>query len=527
MDMTESIKNGPTRDMNPVTQGSVARTKQLFETEHLKADLKGRSVRGGIATMLGQAATFVVQTASTVVLARLLTPEDYGMIAMITAVTGFVTLFKDLGLSMATVQKAEITHEQVTMLFWINVALSAVVMLIVMALAPVIAWFYGEPKLLPLTLVMAIGFVFGGLCVQHSALLRRQMQFGTLALIDVLRQVVSVLAGIIAALAGAGVWSLVYMPLAASVFNVVAVWIASPWRPGLPARHADVRGMLGFGANLTGFSVLNYFTRNADNVIVGYALGSGALGIYSKAYGLLEMPMKQINAPLNSVMLPALSRLQTDPDRYRRYYLQALAAIAMVTMPIVTLLFVIADDVVLILLGSQWTAVVTPFRWLAPAAFFGSINFAPGWLCVSLGRTNIQLRWAMLSAPAVVAAFLIGVNWGINAVAAAFSVTWCALFVLFLVWACHRSPVRFQDILGSLAIPLVGSFTGAAVTAGCGLMYHSGNSAIAHAVVSGLVFGVSYLGCLTASPAGRELLRFMATIPSTLRAGRVTVPANG
>jgi len=282
--------------------------------------------------------------------------------------------------------------------------------------------------------------------------------------------------------------------------------------------------MLRFGANLTGFNILNYFTRNADNVIIGYALGTSAVGIYSKAYGLLMLPIQQINGPLTSVMLPTLCRLQGDSDRYRRYYLQALAAIAVVTMPIITFLFVVANEVVLIVLGDQWTSAAITFRWLAPVAFFGSINFAPGWLCVSLGRTRIQLRWAMLSAPIIVIGFLVGVNWGINGVAAALSATWCGLFVLFLSWASRGSPVRLRDIAKVLGMPVLASVLAAAVTAGCISMVAFRAHPTVRFAVCGVVFAASYFGCLMATSAGRQLIQLMKTLPSFLR-GKPIVPS--
>ncbi len=150
----------------------------FFDTEYLKADLKGRSVRGGAVTMAAQGIKFFLQIGSTVVLARLLTPEDFGLIAMVTAVTGFVMMFKDMGLSMATVQRAEIDHAQISTLFWINVVLSLAFMLLTATLAPAIAWFYSEPRLTWITLALAGAFIFSGFTVQHQALLRRQMNFG-------------------------------------------------------------------------------------------------------------------------------------------------------------------------------------------------------------------------------------------------------------------------------------------------------------------------------------------------------------
>ena len=430
-----------------------SRHDRHFATDHLMGDLKGRSVRGGAVTLTSQGIKFVLQLGSTMVLARLLTPGDFGLIAMVTAITGFVAMFKDAGLSMATVQRKDITHEQVSTLFWINVGLSALVMLVLAALAPAIAAFYSEPRLVWITLALAGTMLFGGLTVQHQALLRRQMRFKALAIVEVATMAFSIAVAIAMALLGFGYWSLVGMAAGAALANAVLVWALCDWKPGVPARHCGAASMLQFGGHLTGFTFLNYFTRHADNLIVGFVLGSGPLGIYSKAYNLLMLPIRQINTPVGSVMLPALSRLQDKPDRYCRAYTQAISAIAMVGMPIVVCAFVLADEAVAVLLGPGWEQAAVVFRWLAPAAFIGTVNVAPGWLCVSLGRAGTQLRWAMLSAPICIVAFMIGVQWGITGVAAAFSLSWCTTQIIFLAMACHNSPVSLRMVLASLFPP--------------------------------------------------------------------------
>ena len=206
---------------------------------------------------------------------------------MVVVVTGFVSMFKDLGLSNATIQKEEINAEQISTLFWVNVALSVTILLLTASLAPAVAWFYGDSRLTLITLVYAVGFLFGGLTVQHEALLRRQMRFTALAVTDI----VSLIAGIVTALVlgwyGARYWALVANQLVVGFTNTVAVWALCRWRPGLPVRNSGVRSMLVFGRNLTGFSIINYFARNLDNMLIGKFWGSQQLGLYAKAYQLL------------------------------------------------------------------------------------------------------------------------------------------------------------------------------------------------------------------------------------------------
>ena len=470
-------------------------------------DLKGRSVRGGAVTLTSQAIKFALQLGSTMVLARLLTPGDFGLIAMVTAITGFVAMFKDAGLSMATVQRKDVTHEQVSTLFWINVALSALAMLVIAALAPAIAYFYSEPRLVWITLALAGTMLFGGLTVQHQALLRRQMRFRALAVVEIVTMACGIAVAIAMGLLGFGYWSLVGMAAGAAFTNAVLVWALCDWRPGLVKRGCGAGSMLRFGGGITAFNFLNYFTRNSDNVIIGFALGSGSLGIYSKAYNLLMLPIRQINAPVGSVMVPALSRLQDDPSRYRGAYLKAVSAVAMVGMPIVACAFVLADEAVAILLGQGWEQAASVFRWLAPAALFGTLNVAPGWLCVSLGRARTQLKWAMIWAPTTVLAFIIGVQFGILGVAAAFSASWCIGLYVFIAMACRGSPVRQRDIaiaigpqvLASLAATAIGLVTMAWIA-------DTFSDAIVRVLVVVPIIAMTYLCVLWLLPGSRNQL---------------------
>lgn len=490
-----------------------------FSTDHLLSDLKGRSVRGGAVTLSAQAIKFLMQMSSTAVLARLLTPGDFGLVAMVSAFTGFIALFKDLGLSMATVQRAEITHAQVSTLFWINVAASVVLMVIAAALAPAVAWFYGEPRLTGIMLVIAGTFLFGGLTAQHSALLQRHMRFSLLAAADLLSLAAGIAVGIVMAWRGFSYWSLVGMTAATAAANTLSVWLFSPWRPGLPRRGAGTSAMLRFGGHLTGFNILNYFTRNFDNILIGATLGAGPLGIYAKAYNLLMLPIRQINGPMGAVALPALSRLQNDPEGYRRYYLRAVEIIAFAGMPIAAFAFVAADEVVLLLLGPQWTAAVPVFRWLAPAAFLGTLNIVPGWLCVSLGHTERQVHWALAAAPITVGAFVIGLRWGIEGVAAAFSLTWCLLLIVFMAYACRGTPVRFRNIGLAVWRPAAACGIAGCVVAAMRTSWATHGSSVIAFLTHGALFTLVFAGAILILPSGPESVRRLANHVKSLFSG--------
>lgn len=431
---------------------------EYFHTQHLKTNLGGRTVRGGAVTIVSQGIKFVLGIAATIVLARLLTPQDYGLIGMVVVVTGFVAMFKDLGLSNATIQREEINAEQISTLFWVNVALSIAIMLLTAALAPAVAWFYGDTRLTSITIVYATGFLFGGLAVQHEALLRRQMRFTALAA----RDMISLIAGIITALIlgwyGAGYWALVANQLVTGFTNTFAVWVLCRWRPGLPVRSSGVRSMLAFGTNLTGFSIVNYFARNLDNMLIGKFWGSEQLGLYAKAYQLLLLPIDQINTPVAAVAVPALSRLKESPERYRQAYLRIIEKIAMLTMPGMALLIATSDWVVLTVLGPQWSGAARIFTLLGIVGLVQPIANTTGWLFISQGRTHHMFQWGLIGSTIIIVGIIIGLPWGAVGVAASYSAITLFVATPLLFWfVCREGPVRTVDFYRTMAPPACAS----------------------------------------------------------------------
>ncbi len=435
---------------------------KFFQTDGLSQNLRRRSVRGGAVTLSAQGCKFVLGLASTAVLARLLTPDDFGLIAMVLVLTAFVDRFKDMGLAMSTVQRAEINHRQVSTLFWVNVGFGVLITLATMSLAPVVAWFYGDPRLTNVTLVLACAFIFGSLTVQHQALLRRQMRFSALATIEVVSLFLGVTAAVVAAWAEIGYWALVVQQVVTVIATMFAVWLLCGWRPGRPVRHAGVGPMLAFGGHLAGANLLNYVVRNLDNLLIGWRCGAGPLGIYSKAYQLLLLPIQLINSPVSGVAVPILSRLQDKPDQFRATYRKAIQMLVSIGMPIVAFMFVAADGVVLVVLGEQWLETVPIFRMLAPAAFVGTFNVATGWVFISLGQTDRQFRWGLLSTAVMSCGFVVGLHWGPIGVAAACSIVMCGLRLPALIYCFRRAPVGISDLFGALWRPALTSVTAAA-----------------------------------------------------------------
>lgn len=497
----------------------IARTDrdQYLCTDHLKTDLKTRSVKGGITTLIAQVFKFGLSLLSNVVLARLLVPEDYGLVGMVTAVTGLVTLFKDLGLSMATIQKDKITHEQVSNLFWVNVILGVATALITVAIAPVIAWFYQEPRLLWITITLAVGFVIGGLGVQHGALLSRQMRFTALSFNGISSQLLGITAAIIAAHYGLSYWSLVVYPIVTAVVSTVGFWIVCGWRPSLPSRRSGVRSMLAFGGNLTGFTVINYFARNLDNVLIGRYWGAQQLGLYARAYQLLVLPIGQINAPIANVAVPALSRLIDSPERYRQAYLRILEKTVILTMPILVFMIATSDWLVRILLGDQWADTSQLFMLLSIAGVLQPIANSTGWLFISQGRTHNMFQWGVIGSTTAVVSFLIGLPWGATGVAASYSTIWICVTMPLLFWFVGRTgPVQTKDFYLTPAPIAFAALCTALVLIAFRKCTEISNPLIGCSVAFGIT-GTVFLITLLSLPKGRLAIQDLRNLVLTLR----------
>jgi len=478
-----------------------------FDTSHLKGDFKAKCIRGSVVTTVGQGTQFILQTASTVLLARLLTPRDYGLVAMVTAITGFMATFKDLGLSAATIQKAETNHAQISTLFWINIAISLTILAVTAGLAPAIAWFYGEPRLVWITLALSLAFLFTGLTIQHQALLRRQMRFTAVAAIDVLSMFAGVAVGVTMALSGAAYWSLVGMQLGTAVTNALAVWLVCGWRPGLPVRGAGVRSMLHFGLDVTGFHVVHYFLRNADKILLGRFHGTHVLGLYSRAYSLFMLPITQIRAPLTAVAMPALSRVQNEPADYARYYYSYVSVLAFITMPLSAFLFVCSRNIILLLLGPQWIEADAVFRIMAIAGFIQAVETTRGLVLLSLGHSRRFFVWGVMASVYFVCTYVIGLPWGARGVATAYAIGDYLLVLPSLWWCFRQTPVSVAGFLRAVQWPAAASLVAAAAML---LIHRYALAGGANAVVIAGTLAVgaaSYLGAWAVMPRGTETLR--------------------
>ena len=429
-------------------------------------DLKERVIRGGLAKIGTQVANLALRLGSLMILARLLEPKDFGLVAMVTAISGGLSLFKDAGLSMATVQRDSISQEQMSTLFWVNVLVGVILASLMMAVAPFIADFYHEPQLFWVALALTADFLFTGAAAQHSALLQRQMRFGTIAAIEFFCQLTSISVAIVMALNGMGYWALVGQAVTSPGLNAICTWGAAGWLPGLPKRGVGIRSMLRFGGLVTLNGLVVYIAYNVEKILLGRFWGAEALGVYGRAYQLINIPTENINSSISGIAFSALSRIQNDPIKQKRYFLKGYSFLIALTLPITIACAVFAEDVIFVVLGPKWSHSVPIFRLLAPTiVIFALINpFA--WFLYATGRAGRSLKLAFVIAPLVIVAYIIGLPYGPKGVALAYSIAMALWVIPHIAWCIYGTEISAINILQTIIKPMLSGIMAGVVAFG-------------------------------------------------------------
>lgn len=482
------------------------RFERLLGSQASAANLGSRTIHSGALAMGAEGVEFVLRLGSIVVLARLLVPEQFGLVAMVTAVTAVAERFKDLGLSVATIQRQEITHDQVSTLFWVNTAMGVGIALLVVALAVPIARFYGDPRLVAICMALGSTFVFSGMTIQHQALQRRLMRFGQLALIQIGASAASVAIAVALAFMDYGYWALVAREVSRSVLVLLGMWISIPWVPGPPSRQADVKPLLRFGGDITAFNLIwSLVMGNLDQILIGKLFGATSLGLYRQGVNLVLAPIGRLSFPVNTVAEASLSRLQDAADRYRRYYLRFLGALALLTMPLAAFLAVFAEEAVQVVLGARWLAASDYLRILAVAAVIRPAALTAGFVMVTCGRSRRYLWWGLLQCVGLAAFLALGIHWGPQGVAYAHVASTYLLLVPLLHWAFTGTPLTIAHFASAVRKPFVATVAMAAI------LYVVKRAAFVEGAVHSLAVGsllalLTYLGTWLLSRGGREAL---------------------
>lgn len=477
-------------------------------------DFKSTAVRGAFAKLTGQMAVLVFRITNIVVLARLLDPADFGIVAMVTVLTGLCEILNVAGFSTATIQAPSLSRGQISNMFWINAAMGTALALLCAASGPLLAMFYGEPRLVAVAAAMGLGFFINGLGVQHSALLQRDLRFTSLLVVDVIALTVSLGVAIITALWGWSYWALVVSAVSYNFMCTLGWWLASRVIPGLPVRSESIAKMLGFGGTVTMNSLVVYFAYNFEKVLLGRFWGASALGIYGRAYQIINAPTQALNAAFSSVALSALSRLQDNPDRFRNYFLRGYGLVTSVTTPLTFFFAICAHDITLLALGEKWMDAAPVLQLLSATVFsFGIVNpLAP--MMISYGLATRSLKLAYLVGPMVIVAVLVGISHGPTGVAAAYSVALLLFVPVCVVWALKDTPISVRDLVVAAGRPFLAACVAAVAAFFTERALSEWSGAIERLLVCGAIFGVIYaFMLLVAFGQGRLYLEL-------LRAGR-------
>ncbi len=388
----------------------------------MPSKLKVKTIQGLWWSGAAQAVTQILYFIISAILARLLVPEDFGLIGMIVIFTGFAALFAELGFSTALIQNQNTNEKHFSSVFRLNIVVGILLAALTYFTAPMLAKFYQEPRLVLITKMIAFNFIITSLISVQFALLSKSLEFRKLAIIEISSVVVSGIVAIYMALSGYGVFALVWQLLVFSSVRAGLLWFKTHWTPKFVMDGSALKELLHYSAHLMGYNIFIYWVRNADNLLIGKAIGSSGLGIYSRAYSTMLLPVRQISATISKVMFPVLSQIQDDKLRVKNIYLKVIGIIALVSFPMMFGLFVVSEYFVLAIFGEKWVDVIEVLQILCFLGLYQSIASTVGLIYNSQGRTDWQLWWGVFSGILTFIAFGIGIRWGVIGIAIAYSV---------------------------------------------------------------------------------------------------------
>lgn len=468
----------------------------------------GAKILSGISwSLASQAIRMLLQLATIPILARLLTPADFGIYAMALPVIGLAGLLQDFGLQQALVHKERLSDEQLNAVFWINFLISLSVASGLWFACPLVAMFYSEPRLEALVGAFSVLTILGAVSFGQYALMNRELRFKALALIDICCALVSFLVVVIFAYQYRSFWALWAGGLASVLAWVGLTMVFGSWRPRRPRLNIKLEGMFQFGFNIMLHNAANYASRNIDNILIGRFFGSEALGFYDRAYKILLYPLENLANPVSRVMVPLLSRIRDDHAQFRRAFVQVNGLVNFICLPGLAVAMSCSHDVIRILLGDKWLAVADIFFWLGFAGLVQPTIISASWVLIAEGRTKELMRLSVISSVLVVIGFVVGLRWGAVGVAASYAFVECLLRVPLTIWVSGRGGrIGFRPFLESL-VPLLGAaLFSILIIEGLGGYFEGWRLIGVGLVVSYAAAALS----LMILPSGRELLLSMS-----------------
>jgi PST family polysaccharide transporter len=403
---------------------------------------------GSAATLVAQFLRIIIIFLSQLILARFLFPVDFGLLAMIAPVIALIQVINDLGFGQVLIQRPKIYQSQTSTLFWINLFFSVVLAIILSASAPLLAWIYDEPRILPLMIVMAGLVPIGTLGIYPNALLIRQLKVVPLAVLDVVVVLLGSACTVFLSWLWSSYWALVVGQFVTTISQAFATWLICGWYPSRPSKIKSVREDLVFGRNITATNIADFASTSGGNILIGAVAGPVALGLYDRSYRLVVQPLKLVLVPLGRVAIPLLSQLRNSPERYLKAYLLMIQLILLSTLPLMVVCIIDGHILIKILLGERWEAAGTIFSWLSVGGLAAGLYTSFPWLFVSQDKTGSMFRYMLAASVVNVLSFGIGILWGAVGVAAVSGVSYlCIQTPLVMYGATRRGPVNFVMIV--------------------------------------------------------------------------------
>lgn len=411
----------------------------------MNSDLIKTSKSGVLSLLTGQIARFVIQILSVVLMARLLSPKDYGLTAIIIALISLGEVVRDFGLSASAIQADTLSVEEKSNLFWINSGIGLGLGLLLFIFASPLATVYHDERLIAIAQVLSLTFLINGLSTQYKAGLTRDMRFKALAFSEASAAMISMLLGVLSAIAGLEYWSIVVQYLSNYILAFVFYVSASKWLPSLPSLTTDMRNFMQFGMHLMGSQMLGQFARSIDTLIIGQRFNAEVLGFYNRAQQIVLMALNQINSPSTTLAIPVLSKLKNDETEYQKFLNFGQAVLIHIVCLFFGLLAVNANIVITIILGEKWLATIPLVQILCIGAIFQVANYSSYWIFVSKGLTKAQLKFTLISRPFVILMIFIGSIWSLHTVAIGYV---CGLFFLWIYCFYYLKKLKVQiDVL--------------------------------------------------------------------------------
>ena len=474
------------------------------DTSHLSKDLGRHAAKAFASVAAAQIFANVVGLGGTIILARLLGPEEFGLMAMLATAIALLAVFENFGLYFATIQKKVLSNEELNFMFWVNLGFASLMGAIMFFGAPLIAAFFEQPQLEELSQILALAFVFRGAANQHAALLNRKLQHGKSSLASVIAVFFATVGAIILAIYGFGVWALVLRQVFEAVVRTVVLWMMTGWIPRWVGWNKEFMGSLGFGLNVTLSNLMYYISRNSDDILIGKYIGATGLGFYKLSYQILLLPLRRINEPVTQVMVPLLSQLQDDKERYLRNYTRATHVLMLLQIPIGIIFMFHTEVLVEIVFGTQWLPAAEPLRWLSASLLIQGFSNTTGWLFISQARSKEMLYWSIFTSATTVMAFVYGLQYGIAGVAAAYVIVAYARMPLLIAISGNSGPVNVKDLYNIILAYI------------CPVLLYAVLNYVISLAIIGLhpvlqlgilaLCGLAFFGCMIIFPKGRRIL---------------------